>query len=160
MFARYYLELPIPAEVVERALLDAPQTWLPGLADEANVHREALLAQVGFGAGVRVSKKVVFELGEPIRVPTKTILPVRWRAAGPEHLFPALEADVEVAPITGTTAQLSMSARYTPPMGSLGRAVDRALLHRVAEATLKDFLDRVATTLEDLCRAARARPIR
>jgi hypothetical protein len=30
-----------------------------------------------------------------------------------------------------------------PPLGALGRAIDRALLFRVAEATLKDFLDRV-----------------
>ena len=28
-------------------------------------------------------------------------------------------------------------------MGAAGRALDRALLHRVAEATIKDFLDRV-----------------
>jgi hypothetical protein len=154
MFARYYVELPMPAVEVERALLDAPQTWLPALADEANTRRELLLAEVGFGDGLRVSKKVVIELGEPIRVPAKTILPVRWRAAGPERLFPALAADIEVASITASTAQLSMSARYTPPMGPLGRAVDRALLHRVAEATLKDFLDRVAATLSELSRPA------
>jgi hypothetical protein len=154
MFARYYVELPMAAADVERTLLGAPQNWLPALADEANARREELLAEVGFGDGVRVSKKVVIELGEPIRVPTKTILPVRWRAAGPERLFPSLAADIEVASITASTAQLSMSARYTPPMGPLGRAVDRALLHRVAEATLKDFLDRVAATLSELSRPA------
>ena len=37
-----------------------------------------------------------------------------------------------------------MSARYVPPLGAVGRAIDRALLFRVAEATIKDFLDRVA----------------
>jgi hypothetical protein len=37
-----------------------------------------------------------------------------------------------------------MSARYVPPFGVVGRAMDRAVLSRVAEATLKDFLDRVA----------------
>jgi hypothetical protein len=40
-----------------------------------------------------------------------------------------------------------MSARYLPPWGALGSAVDRALLHRVAEATVKDFLDRVGAAL-------------
>ena len=39
-----------------------------------------------------------------------------------------------------------MSARYVPPFGAVGRALDRALLSRVAEATVKDFLDRVAGT--------------
>jgi hypothetical protein len=33
-------------------------------------------------------------------------------------------------------------------MGLLGRALDRALLHRVAEATAKDFLDRVGEALQ------------
>jgi hypothetical protein len=36
-----------------------------------------------------------------------------------------------------------MSARYVPPLGAVGRAIDRTILFRVAEATLKDFLDRV-----------------
>jgi hypothetical protein len=40
-----------------------------------------------------------------------------------------------------------MSARYVPPLGALGRAIDRTLLFRVAEATLKDFLDRVRDSL-------------
>ena len=44
--------------------------------------------------------------------------------------------------------QLSISARYRPPMGPLGRALDKAMLHRVAEATIKDFLDRVGERLE------------
>jgi hypothetical protein len=36
-----------------------------------------------------------------------------------------------------------MSARYVPPLGALGRAIDRALLFRVAEATIKNFLDQI-----------------
>jgi hypothetical protein len=31
----------------------------------------------------------------------------------------------------------------------VGRAVDRVLLHRVAEATVKDFLDRVGAAITD-----------
>ena len=44
-------------------------------------------------------------------------------------------------------AQLAMSARYVPPLGAVGRTIDRALLSRVAEATVKDFLDRVADAI-------------
>lgn len=40
-----------------------------------------------------------------------------------------------------------MSARYVPPLGAVGRAMDRAVLFRIAEATLKDFLDRVRDSL-------------
>ncbi|HEU4355584.1 MAG TPA: hypothetical protein VFT27_08350, partial [Actinomycetota bacterium] len=75
-------------------------------------------------------------------------LPMTWRATGVDGLFPSLEADVEVASLGPSRTQLSISARYRPPMGALGRALDRALLHRVAEATAKDFLDRVAEAVQ------------
>jgi hypothetical protein len=55
-----------------------------------------------------------------------------------------MDADLEVAPLGDGLTQLAISARYEPPLGALGRAIDRAVLHRVAEATIKDFLDRVA----------------
>jgi len=37
--------------------------------------------------------------------------------------------------------------RYQPPLGVVGRTIDRVLLHRVAEATVKDFLDRVGAAI-------------
>ncbi len=83
----------------------------------------------------------------PFRLPQKTLLPIWWRATAPEQLFPALEADIEVAALGPNRTQLSMSARYRPPMGTVGRILDRTLLHRVAEATVKDFLDRVGEGL-------------
>jgi hypothetical protein len=147
MFARYFVELPMPAGSVERALLRSPQTWVPGLASRANYHGDALLAEVGFGGEVRIARKVAIEFGEPVRLPSKTVIPLRWTAAGASGLFPSLDADLEVAPLGPNTTQLAMSARYVPPLGILGRVVDRTILFRVAEATLKDFLDRVAEAL-------------
>jgi hypothetical protein len=143
MFARYFVELPIAADRVEVALTRDPQHWLPGLATDANLRGDRLLADVGFGDEVRIARQVAIELGGPIRMATKTVLPLRWTAAGVAGLFPALEADLEVAPLGPARTQLAMSARYVPPLGAVGRVIDRAVLFRVAEATLKDFLDRV-----------------
>lgn len=143
MFARYFVELPLHAERVEQALLRDPEDWVPGLASKANHHGDALLAEVGFGDDVRVARRVAIEFGDAVRMPSKTVLPLRWTATGPSGLFPSLEADLEIAPL-GHHTQLAMSARYVPPLGAVGRAIDRAVLFRVAEATLKDFLDRVA----------------
>ena len=75
---------------------------------------------------------------------TKTVIPLRWTATDAPGLFPSLDADLEVAPHGAGSTQLSISARYRPPLGPLGEVIDRAVLHRVAEATVKDFLDRVA----------------
>jgi hypothetical protein len=147
VFARYFVELPLDAERVERVLMRDPQLWMPGLASKANYHGDALLAEVGFGDDVRVERKVAIELGEVVRMPSKTVVPLRWSASGAAGLFPALEADLEIAPLGPHLTQLAMSARYVPPLGAVGRAIDRAVLFRVAEATLKDFLDRVSTAL-------------
>jgi hypothetical protein len=95
-----------------------------------------------------VARKVEIEFGEPVRMPSKTVIPLRWEAAGAAGLFPALEADLEIAPLGPSRTQVAMSARYVPPLGAVGRAIDRAVLFRVAEATLKDFLDHVADALE------------
>lgn len=153
---RYFVELDAPADEIDRALTNAPETWVPGLARLANGHGEQLLTEVGFGEHVRVGRTVEIAFGEPIRLVAKTILPIRWVAAGAPDLFPTLDADLEVAPLGPSRTQLAMTARYVPPLGAFGRAIDRALLHRVAEATLKDFLDRVAESLRGEVAGARA----
>jgi hypothetical protein len=76
-----------------------------------------------------------------------TSLPLTWEPIGMEGLLPRLEADLEVGSLGGGRTQLAISARYRPPLGAVGRAVDRVLLHRVAEATVKDFLDRVGAAI-------------
>lgn len=153
MFARYFVELPLAADAVESALMRDPHTWLPGLAEAANHRGDAMLTEVGFGDEVRIARRVTIELGAPVRMPSKLVVPVRWAATG-KGLFPALDADLEVASLGTERTQLAMSARYVPPLGAVGRVIDRAIMSRVAEATLKDFLDRVH---DALLREARGR---
>lgn len=147
MFARYFVELPISAEDVEGALSRDPSAWLPGLAERAHHGGDLLLAEVGFGEAVRIKRTVAVELGNPLRSGSKTVFPFRWAASGPGGLFPSLDADLEVASLRPGRTQLAMSARYVPPFGTVGRVIDRAAFSRVAEATLKDFLDRVAEAI-------------
>jgi hypothetical protein len=145
MFVRYYVELPLPFAEAEGRLIEDPASWMPGMAGEAGARGEELLVEVGFGPeGLRVHREVVVTVGEPVVYPSKTSVPIRWHSASAEGLFPALDADVEVGPMGPKRAQLAISARYQPPLGVVGNAIDRALLHRVAEGTVKDFLDRAA----------------
>jgi hypothetical protein len=144
MFARYYVELPIAFGAVEGMLLEAPVEWVPGLLRAAEDRGQHLLADVGFDVDTRrVDKEVEISLGDGLRMPGKASVPMTWRATGVDRLFPQLDGDLEIAALGSERTQLSMNAQYRPPMGALGRAVDRALLHRVAEATIKDFVDRV-----------------
>jgi hypothetical protein len=149
MFVRYFVDLPVAFEDVETSLLDDPGAWVPGLLRDAEDRGELLLAEVGFTLDERrVDKEVEIRLGSAYRIPGKTLLPMTWRATGAERLFPQLDADLEVAALGSMRTLLSISARYRPPMGSLGRVLDRAMLHRVAEATIKDFLDRVGERVQ------------
>jgi hypothetical protein len=149
MFVRYFVDLSAPFAAAEARLLDAPERWLPGLLEQAEDRGSRLLADVGFSLGEdrRVDKQVQVTIGQPYRIPSKTLVPITWAATGSERLFPALEGDLELAPLGERRTQLSISARYKPPLGAVGRALDRALLHRVAEATVKDFLDRVVEAI-------------
>lgn len=144
MFARYFVEIDVDPAWVEASLFDDPQTWLPGLAADANERGDGLLAAVGFGESFGIRRVVRIKLGEPVRVATKTVVPLEWTAVGATGMFPEMHADLEIAPLAPGRCQLAMSARYAPPLGAMGRVLDRGVLFRVAEATVKDFLDRVA----------------
>ena len=148
MFVRYFVELPLPAAQVERALLDHPPGWLAEMAGAAQQRGDELLTQVGVGPlGARLGRRVAIELGEPVRFPSMTSVALTWEPIGLEGLLPRLDADIELGSLGENRTQLAISARYRPPLGVVGRAVDRVLLHRVAEATLKDFLDRLGQAI-------------
>ena len=145
MFLRYYVDLPLPLGEAEASLLRGPQTWIPGLFRDAEGRGHALLTEVGFAVDERrIDREVEIELGTAYLSGSATRVPLTWRATSNGRLFPQLEADLELAALGADRSQLSMDARYRPPFALVGRALDRALLHRVAEATIKDFVDRVA----------------
>lgn len=148
MFVRYFTELATPFDEAEGMLLDDPASWMPNLAGDSEERGRVLMAEVGFGSSLRVRRRVEVEVGEPIRVPAKTVIPVRWAAERGSSLLPVMDGDLEIAPFGPGRSQLSMSGRYLPPGRALGRAADRALLHRVAEATVRDFVERVRSALE------------
>jgi hypothetical protein len=148
MFVRYFIELPYPQARVETALLTDAAEWLEPLARGAGARGEGLLAEVGVGSpGRRVGKQVAVRLGQPVTFRSQVSLPLVWEPDGGGRLFPRLEADIEIGQLGAARTQLALSGRYQPPLGLVGRVLDRTLLHRVAEATVKDFLDRVAERL-------------
>jgi hypothetical protein len=152
MFLRYYVEMDQPATQVEVDLLDSPATWMPALASNALARGEAMLAQVGAGQALAAgparpvdAADPEIQLGEPVRFPSKLSLPMSWDAGG--HLLPRLEADLELASLGSMRAQLAINGRYQLPTGTDSRISDRLAFHRIAEATIKDFLDQVAVTI-------------
>jgi hypothetical protein len=75
-------------------------------------------------------------------------LAIRWEAIGPGGgLFPVLDADITLIPAGAGTTLLTLVGTYRPPLGALGEALDRAILHRIAAATMRNFVSRLATVL-------------
>ena len=72
-----------------------------------------------------------------------------WRATGSQGIFPVLSADLEVAALSPQITHLTLRGSYEPPLGAVGQRLDRLLMHRVAEATIRSFMRRLAESLAD-----------
>ncbi len=76
------------------------------------------------------------------------LLALRWEAMGPGgRLFPALDADITLTPAGEHATLITLAGAYRPPLGTLGATLDRAILHRVAAATIQTFISRVADAI-------------
>ncbi len=107
------------------------------------------LARVGPVGSVRgLSRLVRVDMGDPVVRRDSAHLALRWQATGPgSALFPALDADIEIAPAAGTGTRLTIDGVYRAPMGTIGAGLDQAVLSRVAAATIRDFAGRVAKAI-------------
>jgi hypothetical protein len=109
------------------------------------------LARVGpLGATRGLSRLVAVRFSDMTIRKDFALVAVRWEAAGPGGaLFPALDADIRLSPAGDDATTLAVSGVYRPPLGGLGAGLDRVLLHRVAEATIRAFTRDIATAIAD-----------
>jgi hypothetical protein len=127
----------------ERLIRLSESGALFGTSEDAYDH--GTLARVG-PAGV--SKLVRVQVRELSWTDRSAGLALRWEATGVGGgLFPVLDADLTLAPAGDQGAVLRISGVYRPPLGPLGEALDRAVLRRVAAATIRSFLARVAAQI-------------
>jgi hypothetical protein len=54
-----------------------------------------------------------------------------------------------VTPEGEDAVMLTLAGVYRPPLRKLGAVLDRAVLSRVALATVRDFLDRLGAVIQD-----------
>ena len=147
MFVYYFVHVSRPFGEVE-PLLVSQLNNLGSFADAAYREGEDLRDKIGVSPDHPVMAKTVqLVAGIPLRGDHQTTIPLAWEATGTPGLFPKLDADLVVAMIGPELCQIAMRGTYSPPLGPLGRALDRAVLHRVAEASVKSFVDRVAAAV-------------
>ena len=148
MFLKSVTELTVDFDDVRAAMLHRPHRWLEGLADAAGREGDRLLVDVGLELGDHQLRRLArLELGEPVSTDRIASLPLRLRVEDHARMFPQLEGSLDAAWLGPARTHLALTAQYEPPFGVIGRAVDRALLHRVAEAVAQRFLEAVAQRL-------------
>lgn len=117
------------------------------LSASTTSYDEGITGLMRVGPAPGISRLVRASLGEVACRVDAVSLPVRWEAAGPGgRLFPALDADIQLRPAGGVTV-LRLDGVYRPPLGKTGAAIDQAVLHAVATATIHRFLARIADLL-------------
>jgi hypothetical protein len=141
LFVDYAVEVPLPEQrVIE--LLVTHGAEMQGMGAAAYRRGEELRSKVGPGGPI--AKEVVVALDRPIMYRRGAVVPIRWRAAGAEALFPRLEGELAVEGNDDETSILHLQANYKPPLGSIGTLMDRLVLTRIARATVSDWVDRIA----------------
>lgn len=149
MFLTFERVLDVPCHVARARFVN--------LVDGGGLHRVSRTSyQKGLNALMRVgplgglpgtSKLVEVRFVEPVERDRATTRGLRWEATGATAgLFPVLDANITLAP-EGDRTRLSFAGSYRPPLGSLGAGLDKAIMHRVAAATIRALLADVASAL-------------
>lgn len=141
MFVYYYVHVFGSFEEVVQALNDRPNE-MTAWATLAYEGGEELRARIHPGPGVP-TREVEVIVGRVARRRGAVHIPISWKASGSSFLFPTLDADLLVEAVGAGLTQVTIRGSYQTPLGPLGRLLDRALLHRVAEACVKNFMDRL-----------------
>ena len=145
MFVLYFTHVPLHLGVVEHRLGELRHT----LEDSAGVvyrEGEELRAKVGPSVG-GYAKEVKLVIGSAEIRRTGLVYPISWTATGAQALFPKLTGELVLSHLGPEQTKLSLEATYQPPMGPLGRVVDRVVLGRFAELTVKNWVDQLAEAL-------------
>ena len=141
MFVQHSVHIDRSAGECAKVLERGPRTWFPHL-DGAGQTAVGLRV-----AGISVQKRVTVELGEPEHKGDWTNVPITWKATFPEKLFPILSGRLELTPVEKNLTRLTLSGMYEPPLGRLGGLIDDAVMHSVAEATVREVAESVARQL-------------
>ena len=139
---------------VEHAFLMEPRHWVPSVDSQGHEAQLDDALQVVVRAGA-LSRHVRLTLGKPWRKGSTIWRSLQWdpvagdgAATTIDRWLPSLDGELGLnrrRPSDQLT--LVLDARYLPPGGSLGSAIDAAVLGRLAQTTVERFLVNVAARL-------------
>lgn len=141
MFVHYSTHVPVSLPEVEKRL-DQVKAHLQEWADVAYREGEELRSRVG--PTPTLARSVSLEIGLAEIHRTGLVYPIKWTAHGAGALFPELNADLALSQMGPEMTSISLDGTYEPPLGVVGRVADRMILGRLADATVRNWMDRLA----------------
>lgn len=149
MFVQDFTVIQRPCSDVWRAVVSDPSGILGDSTAEASEEVASLRARVGpSGTPDLLQRTVELSVGPVRHRGDVTLVAFSWESDGLlGALFPHFDADLEVAPFGADATELSVRGRYDPPGGRVGRNLDRMVLHRLAESTVRAFLGSLSSRL-------------
>ncbi|HSM37123.1 MAG TPA: hypothetical protein VK837_12045 [Longimicrobiales bacterium] len=121
-------------------------------AAASRAHEVAIGLHVNLGAlkiGTEIALTVVGIAEEEGNAPAnrRLTIDIEWEAAKAARLFPLMDGQLAVYPLSATETQLDFSGNYEPPFGVVGSAIDALVGHRIADASVHRFVADVAAYL-------------
>jgi hypothetical protein len=138
---------------------------------EAHDYAEEFLREAERGVAVHVPlRDLIPHLNGKIRQPVRLVfashpdeieagrlhdaIVVEWHAS--TKLFPRFHGTLRLRIASVDSTRLTLEGAYRAPFGVLGRIFDAIVGRRIARATMREFLDRLADSIERCEREARA----
>ena len=150
--------LELPFEDALGAFLLDPEVIVEEAAERAGsrageiVHR--LRTESG---GIGVTVEIALSLEPIVALDDEAVeMPMRWRAARHERLFPRFDGRLRLSALSGTheRTEVALVGSYTPPLGFVGDIADMLGGHAVAQAAARSLLGHVCRRIRRLASAA------
>jgi hypothetical protein len=154
----YYGYVERPYDEVRERLHQAPLELFQRATSSGARRATDMFSQLRIGDGVQLGIATSIQIdqmrddlpvegGPPL---TGTSVDLTWKASTMPALFPLMHATLSAWPVTESETQIVIDGHYDPPFGLVGTAIDRAVGHRVAQASVHRFLEDL---LDELRRA-------
>ena len=138
MFIQHSVHIEHSLEACRPVFENRARRWFPGVDTTAE-------AVVGIHvAGVPVRKRVELVLGASAELGKWIEVPFAWKATGADRLFPELLGKLVLTPVEPNVTRLTVSGMYSAPLGKVGQKLDDAIMHKVANATIKELAKSIA----------------
>jgi hypothetical protein len=105
------------------------------------------IAGIEVGTDILIFVKSIENQPKTVSSPPMTLIELEWEAAKTPRLFPFMKAELSVYPLTSTETQLNLTGSYEPPLGVIGSVIDSVVGHRIAEASVHQFITDIAVYL-------------